>query len=367
MDYSVHEHCIDMTSSRHFWHDQLQGCDLERRLALPFDRHRSSAADQRSGLASSHTITFDGDMCASFLHYASSHHLTLFQLALATYYAFLFRLTHGQSDLCLASINANRYRHELMNMIGMFVSTLPYRAQVDGHWSFDDLVQHVQEKCLSVLEHAHYPLQEILADFRLNQSQVVFLETMLDFITLSEDAADHWPVNGNNLEQVSVEESDATTKFDFSLTFLYNPLLDGNQLSCCFMCSQDLFDETTIAHVAQRFQSFLHQLFASVDDQNSRPIYELSLTLSNERLLSQSLNNTQVSFPSSAKCIHHEFVCQVMAHPQKLAVELDDQSLTYAELLYYVQMLSLHLLSDYHISVGEVICQCVERSLSMVS
>ncbi|CAF4316771.1 unnamed protein product, partial [Adineta steineri] len=55
-----------------------------------------------------------------------------------------------------------------------------------------------------------------------------------------------------------------------------------------------------------------------------------------------------------------------MKHPQKLAVELDEQSLTYCELLHYVQILSLTLLNEYHVFPGEVVCQCVERSLSMV-
>ncbi|CAF1574167.1 unnamed protein product, partial [Adineta steineri] len=55
-----------------------------------------------------------------------------------------------------------------------------------------------------------------------------------------------------------------------------------------------------------------------------------------------------------------------MKHPQKLAVELDEQSLTYCELLYYVQVLSFSLLNEYLITPGEVVCQCVERSLSMV-
>ncbi|CAF1588575.1 unnamed protein product, partial [Adineta steineri] len=55
-----------------------------------------------------------------------------------------------------------------------------------------------------------------------------------------------------------------------------------------------------------------------------------------------------------------------MKHPQKLAVELDEQSLTYGELLYYVQVLSLTLLNEYDVFPGEVVCQCVERSLSMV-
>ena len=80
----------------------------------------------------------------------------------------------------------------------------------------------------------------------------------------------------------------------------------------------------------------------------------------------KSMNNTEVLFPS-VSCIHHEFVCQTMKYSQKLAVELDDQSLTYSELLYYTQMLSLNLLNNHHIIPGDIICQCVERSLSMVS
>ncbi|CAF4398221.1 unnamed protein product, partial [Adineta steineri] len=44
----------------------------------------------------------------------------------------------------------------------------------------------------------------------------------------------------------------------------------------------------------------------------------------------------------------------------------DEQSLTYCELLYYVQVLSLTLLNEHHVVPGGIECQCVERSLSMV-
>jgi hypothetical protein len=111
----------------------------------------------------------------------------------------------------------------------------------------------------------------------------------------------------------------------------------------------------------------LHQLFQfNTDDQMMRPIYDLSLIVPDDRLLMQSMNNTQVLF-SSVSCIHHEFVSQVIEHPQKLAVELDDQSLSYSELLYYVQLLSLNLLNEHKEILGKIVCQCVERSLSMVN
>ena len=35
IDYSIHERLMDMTSSRDFWHSQLEGYNLEQSLSLP--------------------------------------------------------------------------------------------------------------------------------------------------------------------------------------------------------------------------------------------------------------------------------------------------------------------------------------------
>ncbi|CAF1565227.1 unnamed protein product, partial [Adineta steineri] len=258
---------MDMTLSQQFWLLELKGYNLTRQLSLPVDRQRS-LTEQRSGLASSAQITFDDEICASFLNYASSHHLTLFQLGLSIFYVFLYKFTHGETDLCISSINANRYRSELVNMIGMFVSTLPYCVELDPHWSFDEVVKYVREKCLSILEHSHYPLQHILSDLHLTQSNVSFLETMLDFITISEDDDDGLCLNGVNLEEVSLNLSYELAKFDFSLTFVYNQSSDDNHLSCSFICSSDLFDETTVDKIGRRFHHISQQLFSSKSSTN---------------------------------------------------------------------------------------------------
>ncbi|CAF3878585.1 unnamed protein product [Adineta steineri] len=286
IDYSIHEHIMDIISSQEFWLLELKGCNPTHQLSLPVDRQRSSTNQQRSGLASSAQITFDDEICASFLNYASSHHLTLFQLGLSIFYVFLFKLSHGESDLCISSINANRYRSELVNMIGMFVSTLPYRVELDSQWSFDEIVRYVQEKCLSILEHSHYPLQHILADLHLTQSNVSFLETMFDFITISEDVSG-LRLNGVILEQVLLEKPYEMAKFDFSLNFVYNSSSDDKQLCCSFVCSNDLYDERTILTLTQRFKYLCEQLFSSTSmekpvDTCSTAISRLSLILSSE-------------------------------------------------------------------------------------
>ncbi|CAF0774859.1 unnamed protein product [Adineta steineri] len=277
IDYSIYEHIMDMSSSQEFWQLELKGYNVGRQLSLPVDRQRSSTSQQRSGLASSAEISFVDEICRSFLHYASSHHLTLFQLGLSIFYIFLFKLTHGQTDLCISSVNANRYRSELVNMIGMFVSTLPHRVELDLHCSFDEVVKYVQEKCLSILEHSHYPLQHILADLRLTQSNVSFLETMFDFITVSKDV-NYLSLNGVNLEEVSLNESYEIAKFDFSLIFLYNSSSDDNHLSCSFICSRDIFDETTVTVISRRFQHILTQLFSPKSGTECIDLYRASIS-----------------------------------------------------------------------------------------
>jgi hypothetical protein len=262
IDYSVHERVIDMTPSRKFWYSQLEGYNIENRLSLPVDQHRLSS-DGRSGYASVSQISFDNETSQSFLDYASSHEVTPFQLGLATFYAFLFKLAHGQNDLCISCLNANRHRTELQNMIGMFVSTLPYRLQLDPQWSFDELVQYVREKCLSILEHSHYPLQNILADFHLNESNTGFLDTLFDFITVSY-GTNQLSLDGGSLQPVPLKRLSEVAKFDFMLTFLYNPTSNNSKLSCRLVCSRDVFDETKVTNIAERLKHLCEQIFSSI-------------------------------------------------------------------------------------------------------
>ncbi|CAF1486244.1 unnamed protein product, partial [Adineta steineri] len=285
IDYSVHERLIDMTPSSEFWRSQLNGYNQECRLSLPVDRH-CLYSDQRSGYAFIAHISFDNEISTSFLDYASSHQVTPFQLGLATFYAFLFKLTYRRNDLCISCLNANRYRTELQSMIGMFVSTLPYRVELDLQWSFDEVVKYVQEKCLSILEHSHYPLQHIIRGSYLNQSTVPFLQTVFDFDTVSS-VNNQFTFDDVSLQPVSLQQSSEVAKFDFRLNFVYNIISDDNILSCRFICSCDLFEDATVTKMIQRFQYVFDQLFSvnfNVDQINLvvSPITKLTLILPDE-------------------------------------------------------------------------------------
>ena len=300
------------------------------------------------------------------LHHQTTYHWNI--LALASYYVFLFKLTNGDSDLCIGMNINNRYHNELKSIIGLFENIIPLRCQLNPHWSFHQLIKHVCEIGTSSMKYSYFPLQRIL-DQHPDITRPAFLNIFFEFQSNQSE---------NNKNEVMIGDAqlhlmpnplqrydhEMMTKLDFSLLIEHD--LDMNQLSCIINASLDLFNIKTVDKIAQRFHSMLEQLFHVIDDQMKKPVYEISLILSDERTLIKCMNNTQVIFPSVA-CIHHEFVCQVVKHPQKLAVELDDQTLTYGELLHCVHVLSLNLLNEQKVMVGEIICQCVERSLVMVS
>jgi non-ribosomal peptide synthetase component F len=358
---------MPMTGAGIFWLDTLYDCNLDRSLPLPYDRYRL-VDEHRTGRATSVSFDFGQDLSHHFLSYASSNNINTQHLALACYYVFLFKLNNGEKDLCIGINTDGRYRDQLKPIIGLFDNIIPLRCQLDPQWSFNHLLNYVQEIMTVSLKYSYFPLQRILGQHP-DVSKPAFLDTSFAFSSIeSEHMETEIRMDDSRLYSmpisIKINESQIMSKFDFALTIQRNQ--STNQLSCTIDASLDLFNASTVAKIAQRFHSMLKKLFNRKDVQMNKLIYELSFIFPEERLLMQSMNNTEVLFPP-VSCIHHQFVYQVMKHPQKLSVELDHQSLTYSEFFYYVQVLSLHLLDEQRIVPGDVICQCVERSLSMVS
>jgi non-ribosomal peptide synthetase component F len=111
--------------------------------------------------------------------------------------------------------------------------------------------------------------------------------------------------------------------------------------------------------MAQRFERLFNQFFMN------SPICEHSILSPNELKLINDLNDTYVDY-GQIGCIHWEIARQAQQHPQKIALGLQNGSLSYGELLYYTQLLATHLITNYAIQRGDVICQLMERSFEMV-
>ena len=355
-----------------FWLDMLHNYNIDQPLPLPYDRYRV-ANEHATDHETSISFAFDADVSHDLLAYASAKQVTLPHLALATYYAFLFKLTNGEKDLCIGMSSDGRYRDELRSIIGLFESVIPLRCQLDPHWSFRRLLDGVCDVATKSMKYSYFPLRRILNQHQ-NASAPTFLRVLFDSQSDDSKHKQRQHKKGVFIGDAQLQDVSTRAKWnryvsvnELDLSFsIQHDIAHTDGLVCTIDASLELFYETTVDKIAHRFSTMLQQLFLSPnDEQMERPIYELSLVSADEKIMMTSMNNTQVSFPC-VSCIHHEFAFQAMQHSQKVAVELDEQSLTYSELLYSTQLLSLHLVHSHRILPGEIICQCVERSLSMV-
>ena len=200
--------------------------------------------EHRTGRGTSVSFDFGQDLSHHFLTYASSNNITPEYLALACYYAFLFKLTNGERDLCIGMNTHGRYKEELMSVIGMFVNAIPLRCQLDPHWSFHQLVEHVQEMMISSLEYSYFPLQRILAQHP-NVSKPAFLDTSFVFHSIENQNTENEVMIGDSRLHampisIKISEDEIMSKFDFTLTIQHDS--NTNQLSCTIDASLDLFN-----------------------------------------------------------------------------------------------------------------------------
>ncbi|CAF1505285.1 unnamed protein product, partial [Rotaria sordida] len=117
--------------------------------------------------------------------------------------------------------------------------------------------------------------------------------------------------------------------------------------------------QSTISTMSMRLKNIFDQLFSISS------IYQFSLLLPHEVELMRDLNNTFVDY-CQIGCIHWDFAYQAHLHPQKVALVLENGSMTYGELLYYAQQVANHLITTCAVQSGQMVCQLIERSFEMV-
>lgn len=351
-----------MTAAHMFWVDELYDCQFEQSLSLPYDRYYGTNNNQ-IGSSIRTSIKLNDHLSHQILNYSLLNNIPIQHLLMSTYFILLLKLTNGERNLCIGTNVDNRYKSELKSMIGLFENLIPVRCQLEPHWSIHQTILNVDDKVKHCLEYSYYPLQFIL-DLHGNASKFSFLSTFFEVLP-DENVR---TIGNSQLSPMIIptttDQIKVNSKFGFNTSFLYD--IDASQFSCITTASLDLFSMETVDEICRRFHKLLCEIFEFLDDrQQQKRLWQLSFVMPDEVLLMKALKNTKIS-DDSVHCVHHEFASHMTKQSQKLAVELDDQSLTYAELLHYSHTLSLYLLKEQRVTVGEAVCQCVNRSLSMV-
>ncbi|MEM7758012.1 MAG: condensation domain-containing protein, partial [Cyanobacteria bacterium P01_A01_bin.40] len=331
-----------------YWQKQLGGSLPV--LQLPTDRPRPRVQTFRGA---AYSFSLNSTLTEALKELSQQSEVTLFMTLLAAFKTLLYRYTF-QEDILVGSPIANRNRTETESLIGFFINTLVLRTDLSGNPTFQELLGRVRQITWDAYDHQDLPFEKLVEELQperdLSYSPLFQVKFMLDNVP-KED------LKLTGLTLSFLDAKNLTAKLDLSLD-MYET---ASGLAGAFEYNTDLFDEATIACMANHFCSLL----SGIVDNPEQPISQFPLltTVEQQQILFD-WNNTQTEYPQD-QCFPQLFEQQAEQTPNAVAVVFQDQQLTYHELNQRANSLA-HYLQKLGVKPEFKVGLCVERSPEMI-
>ena len=336
-----------------YWKGQL--AELPERLELPTDHPRPRVASNRGA---TYRFVIDAATHDGIQALAKEHESTAFMVVHSALAILLARLS-ATTDIAIGTPVAGRGEAELDDLVGMFVNTLVLRTQVDLGASFVEILAAARDTDLDAFGHADVPFErlvEVLSPAR-SQAHHPLFQVALFFQNMNLAQIDL-----PDLSVAGLETGVTIAKFDLQFTFAEDAAAtQSSGMLAEIAYATDLFDESTVAALADRLQ----RVFAAILADPDRAAGEIELLEPDERSeLLVDRNATEHAVDPDATLVSL-FADRVEEIPDSIAIIADAESLTFRELAAKVNTLARHLVG---VGVGPetLVALAMRRSIDLV-
>jgi len=238
-----------------YWRRKLTGVPA---LRLPTDRPYPAAQTVNGA---SHVFRIDAELCQAVERLGRTHRATSFMTFLAAFET-LLAWWCDQDDFGVGVPVSGRDLPEIEPLVGLFVNTLVFRADVSGDPTFRDLLLRVRREAVESFAHQQVPFERVVSELPLDRDvrrppvfQVSF--AMQNYIPERARMAGE----PGSLTVAPFGIDTPVTRHELVL-YLYP---EGDELSGVVNYNTDLFDEATIATLFERYVALLRQVVADPD------------------------------------------------------------------------------------------------------
>ncbi|HEX3530471.1 MAG TPA: amino acid adenylation domain-containing protein, partial [Thermoanaerobaculia bacterium] len=303
-----------------WWRERLEG--FPQALDLPTDRPRPRVARLRGGRV---TVRASHELAASLRALAHREGATLFMVVLAALAALLAGLCR-QERLIVGANHANRNRPELENVLGCFLTQVPFPIDLGGDPAFSELLARARLASLGAFAHP-LPFGQLVSAVQPERdtSRQPLIQSLVQVLDGGEESAAS--LSGVSFE--AVDAYDGNARYDLMLTLFNHPGDSGDSggLRGPLEFDADLFDATTAGRFAELF---LLQIGAAVADPGLRlsALPALSPAARHQTLV--EWNDTARPLPGWTVPVR--FAAQAARTPDATALVFRGATLSYGEL-----------------------------------
>ena len=269
---------------------------------------------------------------------------------MACWQILLWQLT-SESDFTMGLACNGRTYEALQGAIGLFAKTLPILCHIDGQLGFTEVLKRTDESACEAVEWQEY--------FDPEQSPSREREggTPTPFSIIFEFRDEVQSHNGSEAAFSIQKEYCCSERFTLKLSCIQN----GRWLAAELHYDSSIFSSDDVSRLTQEFLTLVESACSAPEV----PIGRLnSVSPAERRQLLAEFNDARTGVPEGY-CIQERFRQQVQRSPQNIAVVLENQRLTYAQLDSRANQLA-HRLRDLGVGPEVPVAICMERSLEMI-
>ncbi|QDX95378.1 amino acid adenylation domain-containing protein [Brevibacillus laterosporus] len=327
-----------------FWHEAFSSLPEVNGVKQVLSFQSSSVAKRESFPIPQRLQTLMHDFC-------KEHQVSVNALFLATLSIYLHKLSLSD-DVAIGTLYGNRTNRTDASMFGMFVSTQPFRTQVNDEIDFASYVRQITQKQVSILRHQKYPYNLLIQELRTKHREMDELFTIV---------MEYQPMKWGQKGQLTYSmEWLFTGHVGYPLNVHVKENIDNGHIMLTLDYQIEMFDKSEIIRMVEQLLILLQDGV----EEPSKKVGNLQLLSEMEKQLLRSFNETEVDIPLD-KTVHQMFEEQVEKTPDHVAVVFENKQLTYRELNEQANRLARRLRKK-GVQPDQIVAIMTERSLEML-
>lgn len=301
-------------------------------------------------------IVFEEKIFSNLKKFNKIHNLTMYQTLFG---AFVLLLRHytGQNDIVVGTSSSGRMSEQTLNMIGMFVNTLPLRFQVEDSEKVETFILRVKEIIKNGIVNQIYPLPKIMEDVRRASDNSDISQQAINAFFSLEHPIEEKVQQLCGIQSESIPYLSTRALFDLAL----NAAEGSTELEIEITYDTALFEDESMKRWLENYK----HLVVSLISNPSACVKDLEVLSEREQqFLLQDYNNTKM--PLEENILVYDLIQrQMKEHPDNYAIDYNGIKVTYHELKKMVDTLSAQIQKITTVAKRPVVI-FLDRSVQMI-
>lgn len=310
-----------------YWKEKFE--TLPESISLPSSNNSIKKDTSNSSIRKQFKI--NENLFIKIKDFCTTYNISLYNFFMSIYSIYISKICNT-NDFVLGTPILNRLNHTQKNTMGMFISTIPLRINLNCNLSFMDFIKNVGTNIMTSLRHQRFSYQDILQMLREGDSSISNLYNILISYQITKSVEDESNLNysTNWINSNYLANELQIHLFDIN---------DENTINIAYDYLIDKYNNQDILDLHSRIIAIINQVL----DNNNLLLKDIEIVTEEEKQkILYDFNNTKADYPKD-KTIVDLFEEQVNKTPDNVALTFENEKLTYKELNEKVNQVANYL------------------------